>query len=481
MKSPLAIVFDCGATNIRVIAMNTKGEIEASQSYSNKTQTDPYVAKGRIWNAHLIWEKLTKASKIVTSKIDCSRIAGVTTTTFGVDGTFMKPDGTLSYPVISWQCPRTEAVLQHIEKYITIAQLYQISGVQPYAFNTICKLIWLKENHPKIFEDSRFVFMPSIINFFLTGEIYNDATMAGTSMLTDIKKQQFSSDIFEHIGISQKVMTPMVTSGSTVGTITEKASEQTGIPHNIPVIATGHDTQFAVIGSGVKMNEPVLSSGTWEILMARTQQFANRSKELNLGITTEWDAMPNTYNIGINFLASGVIEWVKKQFFGDISHNIYQKMITKAEKVKPFCEGVRFSTDFLGNKSNECGKIRGLTLQTSRGQIYRAVLESLSFQLKEALTALEKAGNFKTEYITCVGSGTKNTLWNQIKADVCNLPLKVIRQNETTALGASAFVFSGSGVFSSVDEALQQIDYQFEMVYPSKNNTIYKTIKSINQ
>ncbi|MBK7031326.1 MAG: hypothetical protein IPH45_19945 [Bacteroidales bacterium] len=144
----LAIIFDCGATNVRVVAMNSFGEIKASHSLPNSSREDPFFKGGRIWDLDEIWGKLCTASREVMALINPASIVAVTTTTFGVDGSFLDKGGKLLYPVISWQCERTIPVLKNIDKYISQAELYNISGTYPYSFNTINKLIWFKEAHP---------------------------------------------------------------------------------------------------------------------------------------------------------------------------------------------------------------------------------------------------------------------------------------------------------------------------------------------
>lgn len=473
MKNPLALLFDCGATNVRVIAMDIHGNIEASQSYPNQTETDPHYEGGRIWNVDAIWEKLCKAAKIVTSQIDTSRIVGVATTTFGVDGTLVAESGELLYPVISWQCKRTDSIMENIGNYIPVKELYTTSGILPYSFNTINKLIWFKENHPELLQHPKvqFLYMPSLLNFRLTGNKLNDRTMSGTSMLTDLSQRNYSQKTFNALELQISLMGDTASAGTKVGSITSRASIETGIPENTPVFLAGHDTQFAIIGSGVGMNQPVLSSGTWEILMSRTQHYTVSEAEFGLGLTTELDAEEHTYNIGVNYLGSGVLEWIRRMFYMDIpQEDVYSVMISEAEKIPMECEGVRVNPDFLDKENGSEGAIIGITLQTTRAHIYRATLEALAHKLKKALQAVEKAGNFKAEYITCVGGGTKNKLWNQLRADICDLPIRLIKQKETTVLGSSMYVFKATGFFNSIEEAQSHLDYQPEIIYPSSRN-----------
>ena len=465
----IVIVFDCGATNVRVIAINSKGEIVASESNSNNTRPDPFNPAYRIWDAGEIWNKMCHASQSVLSRIDRNRIAGVTVTTFGVDGALFDKSGNMLYPVISWQCERTIPVMANIGKYLPVNELYNECGVQPFNFNTINKLVWLSENKPDLVEKSHiFLFMPSIFSFFLTGEMVNDMTMAGTSMLTSLSSRSFSNEILGKINFPAGKMGTPVEAGTITGRVNRKASEETGIPEGAIVVATGHDTQFAIFGSGAEKNQPVLSSGTWEILMVRSGEFRAGTEQLKTGITTELDALPEIYNIGNQWIASGMLEWARRSFYsgaGDIS---YEMMIAGAEKVPSGCNGVRVIPKFYEElDGNPGGQILGLTMESTRDEIYRAMLEALALRLAEGKNALEKAGGFLTESIICVGGGSKNRLWNRLRADATGVPLKVIGQKETTVLGASLFVQAACGNATSPEEARKGIDYKTEIIEPT--------------
>ncbi len=469
-KRDIVIVFDCGATNIRVIAINSRGDILASCSYPNCSRPDPFYPSYRIWDIYEIWSLLCLASKKVVSQINSNLIIGVTVTTFGVDGTLINNDGTILYPVISWQCERTTPIMADIGKYIPVGELYEKSGVLPFNFNTINKLIWFIENKPDLIGKShRFLFMPSLISYMLTGEMVNDITMAGTSMLTSLSSREFSEDILGRIGFPAGKFGNPVEAGTITGTISSKASDKTSISKGTPVVATGHDTQFAVFGSGAEINQPVLSSGTWEILMVRAEKSGSGKDQLADGITTELDSRPGLFNIGNQWIASGVIEWARRNLFSDIKENIYEAMIAGAENVPQGCNGVRVNTRFHNElKGKQGGMITGLTLESTRDEIYRAILEGLCEKLRESKKALEIAGRFKTESIICVGGGSKNSLWNKLRAQYTGVPVKIIDQKETTVLGASLFVQAACGNASSPEEARKQIDYRTTIIEPDK-------------
>ncbi|WP_062125973.1 FGGY-family carbohydrate kinase [Geofilum rubicundum] len=93
--------------------------------------------------------------------------------------------------------------------------------------------------------------------------------------------------------------------------------------------------------------------------------------------------------------------------------------------------------------------------------------------MRESLEILQSAGGFNTDRIICVGGGSKNRIWNQIRADVCQVPVQLIQQNETTVLGAALFVFSGAGVFKNPEAARTNIDYSPILIEPNKDSASF--------
>jgi len=472
----ISIVFDCGATNVKVHAIDEKGEIIKSASYPNNTRPDPYYPEYRIWDVEEIWDKFCKASLEVTADLKKENIIGVSVTTFGVDGALFTEEGKMLYPMISWQCDRTIKVMNDIGKYIPVEELYHESALLPFNFNTINKIIWLKENKPELMEKAyRWLFAPSIFTYYLSGEMKNDITMSGTSMLTSASERNFSKNILGSIGVDAGLFGILAEPGEITGLVTEKAAELTGLRAGIPVVASGHDTQFAVFGSGAGINQPVLSSGTWEILMVRSHEYSSGKKQMENGISTELDPIPGLFNIGNQWIASGMLEWAARNMFHEYGGEIHEKMISMAENISPGSNGVRVVPKFFEvREGSGGGQIQGLSMESTREEIYRAMLESLSLRLREGIDALEEAGEFSTETLLCVGGGSKNRLWNQIRADITGLPLKVIDKKETTVLGAAMFIMYASGLASSPEEARDMIPFRSQVFKPGEDSKIYR-------
>lgn len=479
----IALIFDCGATNLRTIAINEAGKIVASHHTPNHTQPDPENSLYHIWDIEEIYQKLIFcAEKTIVNlrqkQIDVAEIKGIAITTFGVDGAPFSKNGKQIFPIISWKCPRTLPVMEKLHQYLDVKKLYQRNGIGQYSFNTLFKLLWLKENKPDIFaEMDKWVFISSILTQRLTGQFSTDRTMAGTSMMTNIENDSWDKEVLDFLGLNEQHFPPMKRAGEKIGNLLPELAKYLGLSTHIPVLSCGHDTQFAIFGSGAGYNQPVLSSGTWEILMVRTQQAQAQWQYVRDGLTIEFDSLPGAFNPGVQWVSSGVIEWLGKQFFSDVTkEQYYQTMIAEGETVPAGSNGVKLVGNFDG-KMEQTGEIKGLSMHTKRGEIYRAGLEYMAYRLKAGLNVLQKVGNFSADRLIVVGGGSKNKLWNQIRADVLGCPIDVIDIAESTVLGAAMFTLTGAGVFANVEEAQQKMKPTFRRIEPSTDMEFYKKLQ----
>lgn len=477
----LVLIFDCGATNLRTIIMDEKGKIVASYHTANQTKLCPDNKNYHFWDFEQIWYKLQHCAEksftqLQNKNISLDNIKAISVTTFGVDGAPFDNNGQQLYPIISWKCPRTLPIMENLSKYLDVKDLYLCNGVGQYSFNTLFKLIWLKENQPDIFAKmDKWVFISSMITHRLTGNFSTDRTMAGTSMMTNLETGDWDPKVLNILNLNKSHFPPMYNAGEKVGNLTTALAKKFGLKE-IPVFSCGHDTQFAVFGSGAKRGEAVLSSGTWEILMARTDKACPQIEFISNGLTTELDAENQYFNPAVQWVGSGVMEWIGKLFFADVKDNddYYPTMISEGENVPPGSKGVRLEGSFAATENDIClGKITGLSMHHTRGQIYRAALEYMALQLKEGIKVLHSVSGLKISSLRCVGGGSKNMLWNQIRSDILNIPIDVVDVAESTVLGAAMFTFAGLGVYPNVEAAQNAMQPQKIRINPSLNQKHY--------
>ena len=179
------------------------------------------------------------------------------------------------------------------------------------------------------------------------------------------------------------------------------------------------------------------------------------------GSTCELDSQSGLYNPGMQWLASGVLEWVRKLLW--TPETPWQTLITQAQAIPAGSDGVQMQCELLSSAN---AGWRGVTLNTTRAHFYRAALEGLTEQLRHNLHTLEKIGQFRATELLLVGGGSRNALWNQIKANTLEIPIKVLDDAETTVAGAAMYGWYGVGAFSSPQQAREQVRYQYRYFYP---------------
>jgi L-fuculokinase len=197
------------------------------------------------------------------------------------------------------------------------------------------------------------------------------------------------------------------------------------------------------------------------------------------GVTIELDAQPELVNIGVQWVASGVMEWLSRLLYPDISEGSsrYSTMINEATEIQAGSNGVLIIPElFRGGLSGKQGSIGRLTQETTRAHIYRASLEALSYYACYGLEKLQDVGNYKARNVICVGGGSKNSLWNQIRADVMGIPVRALDLKETTALGAALVALTGMGIYKSIEEAFSALESRFIEYKPGKDNGKYREL-----
>jgi len=480
-KQDLVLVYDCGSTNLRVLAMDSHGEVIAHRRGSNSTKPQPGGhPEWRIWDLDEIWKKLCMLTRGVLFDLgDKYRVAGVIVTTWGADGVFVDERGNPTYPAISWQCPRTREVMDYVRELIDPWDVFRITGYQFISFNTIFKWIWIRKNAPDAIKRAKaFLMIPHYISYKLTGEFHIEPTDASTTMAMDLAKRDWSDEMLSIAGVDRAIFPEWREPGDYAGYVTEQASRETGLKKGLPVIVGGHDTQFAIFAAGAQRDEAILSSGTWEILSFRSEEYFASRDAYEHGVVVELDVEKNKWNPQFLMIASGVLEWLSRVAYPE-SEKKYELMVEEALQIPPGSEGVFFLPSFFPGsgptgKYGVPGTIVGLTLSVTRAHLYRAALEGLSYQLRLALELLERSFNIRFSAIRVVGGGSRNELWNRIRASVTGRKIITSSFAETTALGAAVVAFKGIGLFRTFEEARENLDYGLKVVEPEKERAIYE-------
>ena len=353
MAKPVIIVWDCGATNFRAVAMESTGKILAEAKAPNQTVPQPGgKPEWRIWDIEKIFSDLCGLTRKVIAKIEADRIKAITITTWGADATPVDKEGKLVYPLVSWQCPRTEAIMERVKKDGQAEKIFRKTGYQFMPFNTLFKMMWIHENAPEAWEKDVQIHEP-----YGHPESSADGRIQHPMRRWPVRRWRSISRRENGIMICFRLPARMKASGrnwwnrgETIGSVLPEVAKKTDLPAGIPVIAAGHDTQFALYGSGAALDEAILSSGTWEILMVRAKPFEPGEQTFKSGILIEQDAAPGLVDPQFLMMASGTLEWVRKRFFADEPDtDIYAKMTGEAKSVPAGANGLAFLANFMSH------------------------------------------------------------------------------------------------------------------------------------
>jgi L-fuculokinase len=403
-------------------------------------------------------------------------------TGFGADGTPMDADGRQLYPFISWHCARTVPQIGAVAAAIDPYEAYRITGYHNYPFNTINRLLWLREHAPRVLERAhRWLMMQDYIAYRLSGTFSTEVTIASTTMLLDLARRDWSPRMLEVAGVPASLFPPLSEAGAAVGEVTRQAAEATGLPAGLPVATGGHDCEIGMLGSGVA--EPttfVDITGTWEMLIAMQERFSPGREAFEKGIDVEAHAIPGKYLCQGLMPAGSVVEWVREQFYpGQAPDAAYEAMVAEATAEVPGSGDVFVLPAFVRGAGpfaadSALGALVGLTTQTRRAQVVRAAFESLCFQMRRQLEVIERASSGEQgpvhhspltthhsphcERLRVLGGGQRNELWLQMKADVTGRPVEVLEHPEVTLMGVALLAGVGAGVFRDVPEAVASIE-----------------------
>ncbi|MEM4497893.1 MAG: FGGY family carbohydrate kinase [Nitrososphaerota archaeon] len=482
-KQDVVVVYDCGSTNLRVLAINPLGDVVAQRRAPNSTKPQPGGQPDwRIWDLEEIWKKLCRLTRGILRDLGESyRIAGAIITTWGADGVFVDEKGNLTYPAISWQCPRTREVMQEVREIVDPWEVFKITGYQFISFNTLFKWIWIRKNAPEAIKRAKaFLMIPNYLSYKLTGEFHVEPTDASTTMAMDLAKRDWSDKMLSIAEIDRALFPEWREPGDYAGYVTERASRQTGLRKGLPVIVGGHDTQFAIFAAGAQRDEAVLSSGTWEILSFRSEEYTASKEAYENGVVVELDVERNRWNPQFLMVASAVLEWLSRIAYPK-SKRRYELMVQESSGIPAGSDDVILLPSFFPGsgptgKYGVPGAILGLTLSTTRAHLYRAALEGLSYQLRLAIELLERSFNLTFSGIRVVGGGSRNELWNRIRASVTGKRIIISRFMEATALGAAIVAFKGVGLFKTFEEARRNLNYELKVFEPEKDQAIYERI-----
>ena len=288
--------------------------------------------------------------------------------------------------------------------------------------------------------------------FLLTGVFATDYSDASLAQLLDLERRNYAADFLEQLGISLALLPDLHPSATVIGGVTSEAAKATGLKVGTPVVIGGGDGACATVGAGsIKAGDVYnyIGSSSWVALSTNQPVLDPQQRTFNF-----CHLDPNLYcAIGTMQAAGGAYDWLERLLRDETETSpLYAALDTAARDVRPGASGLLFLPYLLGERSPHWNPLAratfiGLAMPHQRGELARAVLEGVAFNLRYILDILRSQG-VRVETMRLIGGGSQSKLWRQILADIYNLPLlRLSLSAEATALGAAIAGGVGVGLY----------------------------------
>ncbi len=452
------IGIDSSTTATKALLMSADGAVigVASSEYGYET---PYP----LWSQQhpdLWWQATVQSIRALLARtgVEAQDIQGVGLTGQMHGLVMLDSAGEVLRPALLWNDQRTGAECDEIRRRLGKQHLIQVTGNDALTGFTAPKILWVHNQEPEIYARVAHILLPKdYVRFKLTGEYAVDKAGGSGTQLFDIRKRDWSDEMLSALEIDPAWMPPTYEGTAITGVISEAAASATGLRPGIPVMAGGGDQAAAAVGTGAVSSGIVsLSLGTSGVVFAATDEpFIEPEGRLHAfchAVPGKWHLM------GVMLSAAGSLRWYRDAFAPGID---FGDLVDEARDIAPGSEGLLFLPYLTGERTphpdpQARAAFVGLTVRHERSHLTRAVVEGVSFGLRDSFELMKAAGLSDISQVRITGGGTRSLVWRQILADVLGVELATVNATEGAAYGAALLAGVGAGVWPDVETACQE-------------------------
>jgi rhamnulokinase len=461
------LAFDYGASSGRAILGIYDGstlKLEEMHRFAN----EPVIIRNSFhWDLPRLYHEMKQGiQKCVSSGFKDISCIGIDT--WGVDFGLIDKRGDLLGIPYHYRDSRTDGIIDEVCSMIPRREIYNTTGNQFEQFNSLFQLMAMKKaNSPLLDIADKMLFMPDLMNYFLTGEKYCEYTIASTSQMLDAKKRDWAIDMLSRLGIPEKILSKIVYPGNIIGELTSSVMEETGIG-KVPVAAVAeHDTGSAVLSvPAIEGRFAYLSSGTWSLLGIESDQPIINDMSYDMNYTNE-----GGFGGNIRFLKNIMGLWIYQELKRtwekeDAKKLSFDDLEMEAIACKPFKAFVNVDSNLFFSPGNMPEKVRrycretGQEIPETRGEIVRVVLEGLALKYRYAIEGLEQVVGASIPVLNIVGGGSKNIPLCKFTANAINRQV-VTGPVEATAIGNLLCQLIALGEISNKKQARELVKNSF--------------------
>lgn len=380
-------------------------------------------------------------------------------------------------PAIIWCDQRTVKECAQITKIVGRQRLIDLTANPAMTGFTAAKILWVRNNEPEQYRKCRHILLPKdYIRYKLTGEFVTDVSDASGTQLLDIANRCWSDEVIERLGLDKRLLPRVCESPEVTGTIAPCAAKLTGLSVKTAVVGGAGDNAAAAVGVGVIEDKQAFTTiGSSGVVFAHTSKMCmdrqGRVHTFCCAVPGQWHVMGVTQAAGLS------LKWFSENFCGQekeqaekTGEDIYSLTDQKASESPIGCNKLIYLPYLMGERTPHLdpacrGVFFGLSAMHKKKDMIRAVMEGVSYSLKECLEILKETGAGISDMTVC-GGGAKSALWREMLADIYGCPIKTCRSKEGPALGAAILAAVGTGIYPSVREACSQMIHCASVTQP---------------
>lgn len=422
-------------------------------------------------DANQVWQGVCKAIHGAIEKEPATRdLSAIAISSFGEAAVPLDKNGrVLESSLLFWDKSGVREVNELCEKLGRESIRNQV-GIEPHHMFTINKLMWIMRHADYASDIAYFPLFEDFIIYRMTGEKMISYSLAGRTMAFDLNVKQWSDRILDAAGINPGFLSKPVSSGTVAGTLLPAAARELGLSESVQIVTGGHDQMCAALGvgaieSGIGSN----GCGTVEAFSITLPDDCDLEK-LNQNTYSRSIHADSDSTFTYSFASTGsmVINWYVETFglqtpagkFDDLEANAPTKP-TKL-MVLPYFAGT--GTPMMDFDAR--GLLSGIGLDTTRYDIYSALLEGLTYDLAHNIQTLESCG-VPISKLRVSGGGARSHLWMQIKANIIGRPVSRMENPEAGTLGCVMLALKAMGQYRTIRDAVDDLVVIRDTFYPN--------------
>jgi len=456
---------DIGTSGTKTLAVKANGKILASTN-----ATYPCHHPRPLWSEQdpEDWWKATV--KTVRQAMKAAKLKPADVRGIGLSGqmhgsVFLDRNDQVIRPALLWNDQRTAAECAEIEQLAGgRKKLVKMVANPALTGFTAPKILWLRNNEPKNFDKTARVLLPKDdVRRRLTGQYATDVSDASGMLLLDVKKRKWSKSLMGKLDLDPSMFAEVFESEDVTGTLTSDAAKQLGLTTDCIVVGGAGDCAAGALGNGVVKSGAVSTSlGTSGVVFAHSDtpevDPEGRLHTFCHAVRGKWHMM------GVTLSAAGSFGWFAETLCRTDAaaakkdkQDIYSLLTAEAENTPAGADGLFFLPYLSGERAPHAdplarGAFVGLTLSHTRAHMTRAVLEGVTYSLRDCLDIAQSLG-VKAKEIRSTGGGAKSPFWRQLQADMFGKKVCSMASDEGPAYGVALLAAVGGGEYKNIVEA----------------------------